>query len=113
MRALSSGDLPARRDNKNRWIIDPADLDAWSGHRPDTDRSASEDRTGPPAGPPADTPETLMRLAVAEARLSDALARVEDLQKERDEWRTQAQALTSGGWFSRLLGVTRHRSNND
>ena len=113
MRALSSGDLPARRDNKNRWIIDPADLDKWSGHRPDIDRPVSEDRTGPPAGPPADTPETLVRLAVAEARLSDALARIEELQRDRDAWQAQAQNLTGRGWFSRLFGVTRHNSNDD
>jgi len=89
MRALASGDLPARRDNKNRWIIDPADLDRWSGHRPDPDRTMTEDRPGPPA----DTPETLARLAVAEARLADALNRIEDLRADRDHWQNQAQTL--------------------
>lgn len=105
MRALASGDLKARRDNKNRWLIDPADVDQWTGQRPDTDRPVSEDQTGPPVGPPTDTPETLVKLAVAEARLADALARVWDLQRERDEWRTQAQALTrQPSWLARLLG---------
>ena len=105
MRALASGDLNARRDNKNRWMIDPEDVDRWTGQRPDTDRTVSEDRTEPQAGPPADTPETLIKLAVAEARLTDALARVEDLQRERDEWRTQAQAITrQPGWLMKLLG---------
>lgn len=101
MRALKSKALPAIRDNENRWQIDPDALDRWAGQRPDTDRTEAEQ--GPVI--PSDTPETLARLAVAEARLSDALSRVEDLKRERDEWRAQAQALTrQPGWLDRLLG---------
>ena len=70
MRALKSKTLPAIRDNENRWQIDPDALDRWAGQRPDTDRTEADQ--GPVI--PSDTPETLARLAVAEARLSDALS---------------------------------------
>lgn len=107
MRALKSKALPAIRDNENRWQIDLDALDRWAGQRPDINRTETDQ--GPDTSPviPSDTPETLARLAVAEARLSDALSRVEDLQRERDEWRAQAQALTrQPSWLDRLLGRT-------
>lgn len=105
MRALKSGALAAIRDNENRWQIDPEAVDRWAGQRPDIDRPETEQEPDTPTVIQADTPETLARLAVAEARLSDALERVSDLQKERDEWRAQAQALTrQPSWLDRLLG---------
>lgn len=94
MRALKSGALAGIRDNENRWQIDPDALSRWAGQRPDADRPETGQRPDTPPVIQADTPETLARLAVAEARLSDALARIEDLRRERDEWRTQAQDLT-------------------
>lgn len=79
MRALASGDLPAIRDNRNAWQIDVADLEEWAakrpGQAPDPDPDTS--RTTVPDHPQTvytDTPETLARLAVAEARLSDVTA---------------------------------------
>lgn len=71
MRALSSGDLPAIRDNKNAWQIDAEALDRWADKRPgpSPDQGPDNDRTIY-----ADTPETLVRLAVAEARLADVTA---------------------------------------
>lgn len=101
MRALKSGRLSGIRDNENRWQIDPEALDRWAGQRPDTDRP----ETGQEPAAPADTPETLARLAVAEARLADALDRLTETQRDRDHWRDQAQALTRRpGLLARLLG---------
>jgi hypothetical protein len=79
MRALSSGDLPAIRDNRNAWQIGIDDLEKWAENRTgqapdlslDTDRAAPEDQ---PRTIYADTPETIAKLAVAEARLSDVTA---------------------------------------
>lgn len=79
MRALASGDLPAIRDNRNRWQIDVADLEKWfekrpgpsPDHRPDTDRTGPENQNRTVY---VDSPETIARLAVAEARLSDVTA---------------------------------------
>lgn len=78
MRALSSGDLPAHRDNRNTWQIETEALDKWasdrSGRVPDNVRTEVSDRSGQGRTPVTDTPETLARLAVAEARLADVTA---------------------------------------
>jgi excisionase family DNA binding protein len=78
MRALSSGDLPAHRDNRNAWQIETEALDKWasdrSGHVLDNARTEILDRSGQDRTPLSDTPETLARLAVAEARLADVTA---------------------------------------
>jgi excisionase family DNA binding protein len=78
MRALSSGDLPAHRDNRNTWQIETEALDKWasdrSGHIADNDRTEVADRSGQDRTPVPDRPETLARLAVAEARLADVTA---------------------------------------
>lgn len=87
MRALSSGELAALRDNKNAWRIAESDLDAWSGQRPAPDQTPTDDTSGHAVATVSDTPETLARLAVAEARLADALA-------ERDRWQALALRLS-------------------
>ncbi|WP_415839933.1 helix-turn-helix domain-containing protein [Paracoccus yeei] len=83
MRALSTGELRAIRDNKGGWRITEPDLIAWSGQRPVTDQPEPEQYTVTQM----DTPETVTRLAVAEARLADALT-------ERDRWRDLALRLS-------------------
>lgn len=102
MRALSSGELLGTRDNRNAWRISLLDLDAWCGERPDSDHVEPSVTSGHPPVTQLDTPETLARLAVAEARLNDALERIEDLKKERDEWRSQATEHRQSG-FSRFV----------
>ena len=87
MRALSTNELNAIRDNKNAWRISKADLDEWAGQRPVTDPPPPSPAHEQLVGTPTDTPETLARLAVAEARLADALA-------ERDRWRALAERLS-------------------
>lgn len=82
MRALSSGDLPAIRDNKNAWQIDADALDQWAqkrpgpspDHLPDSDRTVTEDHAGPDRTTEAQLVDMQVRLAVAEARLSDVSA---------------------------------------
>lgn len=101
MRALSTGELLAIRDNKNAWRISQADLEAWSGQRPVTDQTPRSPALDQPAVTLSDTPETLEKLAVAEARLADAIA-------DRDHWRDLALRLSEPrpavGFFARLLG---------
>lgn len=86
MRALSSGALPAIRDNKNAWKIAAEDLDRWSedrtGPSPDRHRTMSEDKD---RTTPSDTPETLAKLAAAEAT-------VEQLSKQLDREQSAHQA---------------------
>lgn len=79
MRALASGNLQAKRDNHNAWQIEISDLEVWASDRPgqapdqtkDNDRTISMDQSRTIY---ADTPETMARLAVAEARLTDVTA---------------------------------------
>jgi len=87
MRALSTGELAAIRDNKNAWRIAEHDLASWAGQRPATDQTLPSSTLGHSLTTYADTSETLARLAVAEARLADALA-------ERDRWREMAERLS-------------------
>lgn len=59
-----------------------------------------------------DDPGLVARLAVAEARLTDALQTVaegrkalDDMKADRDAWKRQAEALASRpGWLTKLLG---------
>lgn len=113
MRALYSGALPSKRDNRQRWRIAPEDADAWAGQRSDTAEALSEHRPEPARTVLSDTPETMMRLAVAEARLADAQASLAEVKADRDAWKAQAERLTSeprsvpvasGSFWSRLLG---------
>jgi hypothetical protein len=97
MRALESGNLKAIRDNKGRWQITPEALNDWLSMRPDApDRS--NDRQSPPMT--ADTPETLIKLAVAEARLTDAQTAFTEMRADRDAWRAQAEL----GFWQRIWG---------
>lgn len=88
MRALASGALHAIRDNRNAWQIDADALRQWadkrSGPLPVMPRTTAPE---PPRTSIEDRPETTARLAVAEARLADAIA-------ERDRFaQLLAQAL--------------------
>ena len=98
MRALESGNLKAIRDNKGRWQITPEALDDWLSMRPDTS-DRSNDRQSP-AMTAADTPETLIKLAVAEARLTDAQTALVEMREDRDAWRAQAEL----GFWQRIWG---------
>ena len=96
MRAITSHELPAIRDNRNHWQIALQDLERWafaqgvpSGHaQPDADTSP--------------TPDAARELAVAqaiigqlEARLSEAEARRIATETDRDHWRAQAETLAA------------------
>ena len=90
MNAIKDGHLFARRDNRNRWQIEPADLLKWLSDRSDiaTVKAVTIDRQ---QVPPPD--ETLIRIAMLEAELKGKDQRIADLKRDRDEWRAQAQEL--------------------
>lgn len=100
MRALANGELKGMRDNRNAWQIDKQDLENWSADRPGPDlgthRTADRD---PVRAEPTDTPETLARLAVAEARLADTIAERDRLAKLLEE-----ALKPRPGILDRLLG---------
>ena len=92
MRALTNGELKAVRDNRNSWKIAREDLLSWSSKRAEPDRSGPDRSV---VRSDAELPDRLAdqladaekRAAVAEARLSDAIA-------DRDEWRALASRLS-------------------
>lgn len=91
MRALASGELPATRDNRGRWKIDPDALDLWAGQRPVTDRTEAS----PEAEQARPGPDTAIRLAAAETRAEMLTAQLEELRADRDAWRAQAEKLAA------------------
>ena len=87
MRAIDAKVLPARRDNKNRWLISQEDLQAWTADRPEQDRTISDiARTVTEADPSIMEALTQARieLAGAKAEASGLRERVADAQAEID-----------------------------
>ena len=90
MNAIKDRHLVARRDNRNRWQIDPADLSKWLSDRSDiaTVKTVNLDSQ---QMPPSD--ENLIRIAALEAELNGKNQRIADLERDRDAWKAQAQEL--------------------
>lgn len=90
MNAIKDMHLIARRDNRNRWQIDPADLSKWLSDRSDI-ATVKAVNTDSQQVPPPD--ENLIRIAVLEAELKGKDQRIADLERDRDDWKAQAQEL--------------------
>lgn len=90
MNAIKGMHLIARRDNRNRWQIDPADLSKWLSDRSDI-ATVKGVNTDSQQVPPPD--ENLIRIAVLEAELKGKDQRIADLERDRDDWKAQAQEL--------------------
>ena len=90
MNAIKDSHLVARRDNRNRWQITPDDLSKWLSDRSDiaTVKAVIIDSQ---SLPPSD--ENLIRIAVLEAELKGKDQRIADLERDRDDWKAQAQEL--------------------
>lgn len=90
MNAIKNRHLVARRDNRNRWQIDPVELSKWLSGRSDiaTVKAVSIDRQQVPS-----PDENLIRIAMLEAELKGKDQRIADLEQDRDAWKVQAQEL--------------------
>jgi hypothetical protein len=92
LRAIKAGKISASRDEHGQWAIEPAEL-----HRvyppvaagPNGSGAAHRDATAHAIA----LAEANGRLALVELEVVQLRARVEDLRRDRDEWRTQAQRL--------------------
>src|SRR6516225_6066611 len=99
-RSIKAGRISGTKDEFGQWCIEPCELHRVYPVLTDvTDGTGAEERavTGGDIGVLA---EATVRAALAEARLSDLKAMleemrggVEDLKRDRDEWRTQAMRL--------------------
>lgn len=90
MNAIKDRHLTARRDNRNRWQIDPTELSRWLSDRA-VNITANVARVDSQLLPSAD--ENLIRIAVLEAELKGKNQRIADLERDRDDWKVQAQEL--------------------
>jgi len=90
MNAIKNCQLVARRDNRNRWQIEPADLSNWLSDRSDIATVKAVTVDSQPLPPPD---ENLIRIAVLEAELKGKDQRIADLERDRDDWKAQAQEL--------------------
>ena len=90
LRAIKAGKVSATRNEHDQWLIDPAELH----------------RVYPPAGAgngkmkgagndahQADLMEANQRAAMAELEVGLLRGTIEDLRRDRDSWREQAQRL--------------------
>ena len=101
MRALANKSLFAIRDNKNRWQIDPDDLEKWVDSRPDTlAQVRSETET---------VPDLSGELAASQTEVRLLREQLDDTKADRDAWRSQAEALSKTigegrtGFWSRIF----------
>lgn len=90
MNAIKSKHLMARRDNRNRWQIDPAELSKWLSDRSDIATVKAVNTNSRQVPLPN---ENLIRIAALEAELKGKDQRIADLERERDDWKAQAQEL--------------------
>jgi hypothetical protein len=82
--------LPARRDNRNRWQIEPDDLDRWAAHCAHSVRAQDDAQPAAPVGTPLEAEvEELSRLRVEAGMLRE---RAETAERDRDAWREDAGA---------------------
>lgn len=90
MNAIKNGSLIAFRDNRNCWQIDDNELSKWLSLRTDiaTGNSVNSDSQMPV---PID--ENVIRIAVLESELRGKDQRITDLERDRDDWKAQAQEL--------------------
>jgi hypothetical protein len=100
LRSIKAGRISGTKDEFGQWCIEPRELHRIYPALTDvTDSTGAEERavTGGDIGVLA---EATVRAALAKARLSDLKAMLEemrggvqDLKRDRDEWRTQAIRL--------------------
>jgi len=106
LRSIKSGRLTATKDALGQWRIEPAEL-----HRvypPAQSNGADDNATR--HGATATLMEAQRRAELAEQRLADLKAIVDDLRQDRDHWRVHAGRLaladprTRQPWWRRLAG---------
>ena len=100
-RALKTHELLGRRDNRNRWQIATADLDAWAndrctghatGHEQFT-TSGHDQKRDQLEQARSDHARTLEKLAAATATICQLQSRLAAVEQDRDRWRSMAEKL--------------------
>lgn len=94
MNALKDGSLTGFRDNRNRWQITLDDLSKWLSGRTENAsfKGGNLDIHQHTRKPPA-IDENTLRIAVLEAEIKGKDQRIFDLERDRDDWKAQAQEM--------------------
>lgn len=95
LEAIRAGRLSAKRDDKNQWQIDPAELFRVYDAQHPTERHETPPNTQPNT---LETPAELSRMLLKEREERERERHllegtIEDLRTDRDHWRQQATAL--------------------
>lgn len=99
MRALSSRELRAIRDNRNAWQITPDDLNEWLAAHRGPARTMTTDHHMDQLR------EAEIRAVRAETERDAAIARADAAEADRDRWQAMAEKLADRpGWWTRLWG---------
>lgn len=106
MNALKHGNLTGFRDNRNRWQIKSEDLAKWLSDRTD---NVSEKADNIDSQRPLTIDENALRVAVLKAELKGKEQRISDLERDRDDWKAQAQELARRDTFAQAKPSPRHR----
>lgn len=87
---MKSGKLACFRGNDGRWLIPEDDLDRFAAERsadgPVVDRTPQADTSWAPL-------DTALKLAAAEATISQLQARLEAAEQDREKWRLMIERL--------------------
>lgn len=114
-REIKSGILPAALKNNGHHAIERADLDAWMSRR--TERAEAPEQPAVTSHQPQQIEELARELAATremvarlEGQAEATAARLDDLAKDRDAWKAQAERLASEprpvsvGVWARIFG---------
>lgn len=93
MRAISSQELKAFRDNKNYWKIACQDLETWASAQ------CAHTAEKPTPSPPDISSEAL-ELAIARAENNHLRQQLKATETDRDHWRSMAEKLIEKRRFS-------------
>jgi hypothetical protein len=89
LRAIKSGKISGTKDEHGEWHIEPCEL-----HRVYPPVAHTEVRSNAtPQCATSDDVEMRIRATLAEARLADLKATLDDMREQRDHWQTMAQRL--------------------
>lgn len=110
-RAIKSGKISASKDAHGQWLVEPAEL-----HRiypPDAGRREHSDA---PQEDALAAVELQVKVLLAEHRVCDLKAALDDMRGQRDAWQAQAERLAitdqrqpRRAWWQSLAGLRQDR----
>ena len=95
LRSIKAGRIGAGRDEFGQWAIEPCEVHRVYPALTDDDGTGNGEAERPVTGGDTGLAELNARATLAEARLSDLKAMLEDMREQRDRWQGQAERLSA------------------